>query len=65
MLAKAVMKNHRVTELSEARALALLKESLCGETGCPSAFFFSMGAGGGSPRQQDQTLAGHPAIYQG
>lgn len=64
LLAKTVVKNHRVTEISETRALALLKVSPCGEM-CPLAFFFSLGVGGGSHGQQDQTLAGRPAICQG
>lgn len=64
LLAETIMKSHRATELSEARALALLRESPCGGVS-PSAFFFFMGVGGGSHGQQDQTLAGHPAIHQG
>lgn len=63
-LAETIMKSLCATELSEARALALLRESPCGGV-CPSAFFFFTGVGGGSHGQQDQTLAGRPAIHQG
>lgn len=63
LLAKTIMKNSHVSELG-SKGFGLSEGVPCGEM-CPFVFFFPMGVGGGSHGQQDQTLAGHPAICQG